>query len=67
MIKNIPISMVKYAMDKLGLYDLKDHSVQRLSTCYKCNGAKDLCPSCGCIVALKVIELSETCPMNKWQ
>jgi len=67
MIKNIPISAVKLAMSELGIISLSDRSVQRLSTCYNCNEGKALCPACGCIVKMKVIEDSETCPKNKWQ
>lgn len=67
MIKNIPISFVKLALTKLKLMDLKDFRVQRLSTCYKCNEGSELCPICGCIVQMKVMEESEKCPINKWE
>ena len=67
MIKNIPISFIKLAMQTLGLSSLNDRGVQRLSTCYKCNGGEATCPMCGCFVKAKVQEKDENCPKGLWK
>jgi len=43
----------------------------RINTCSKCPelrmGRTLTCNECGCVIKLKAILITETCPLNKWE
>jgi hypothetical protein len=41
----------------------------RRSICDSCefyNSEMDMCEECGCLIARKIFEVSDTCPQGKW-
>lgn len=46
---------------------LREDYEMRAILCMECEFNKGICTKCGCIVAEKIIDHTEECPVGKWK
>lgn len=64
-LSNIPKAFLRYALTTI--QGMTKQEMDRLKTCYECNGNTLRCPECKCFVKAIILVKEETCPKNKWK